>query len=186
MLSSLHIGAIPNSLGPGVTRVTWIPVDCLAEIMAEIALTTDPITAWNLEPGEAAFFHLINPHFVTWDKVYPVIAEELALATGRPIHYVSIAKWVELVREDAKRTVGDNVKLEEGELEAYLERNPSIKLLSFYEGLVERRDDERTQQIEFDQVLSLRRSSKLRELGPIRDESWMKWTREWLTSIGRG
>lgn len=40
VISSLHVGAIPDSLGPSLSRIDWVPIDLLAEVLVELALGT--------------------------------------------------------------------------------------------------------------------------------------------------
>ena len=183
ILSSQRIGALPNSLGPKFRHLDWIPVDYLAEIVVDIALTKDPARAWNLDsPDDVAFFHLLNPQSVTWDSTYPVIANNLALATGKSLRYVSLTEWLGLVRLDAEQTIGQSSKLAEGELEAYLEVNPAMKLLRFYEEFLLKRGVSQGDSRPFDMQLSLRRSRKLHSLEAMKEEWWQKWILEWAAS----
>lgn len=191
MLSSLRVGAIPDSLGPALSDVAWVPVDKLAEILVEVALQQDPATTWHLRRGEPAMFHIINPCPVEWKTLYPVIATELSRAKaqkGGKVIAVSTENWLDRVREDAKK-VGEGQKLEEGEMGRYLEVNPALKLLGFYEGMfggdAEAEEGDKGKGV-FEMEKSLERSGKLRGLEGIKEEWVRKWVQEWLAAVGAG
>ncbi|KAM0133647.1 hypothetical protein ACHAP3_005774 [Botrytis cinerea] len=41
VLSSIHLCSIPSSLGSSLGRIDWVPVDILADIIADLALTNN-------------------------------------------------------------------------------------------------------------------------------------------------
>lgn len=54
VISSLHIGAVPDSLGLTVGQINWVPIDLLAEVLADLALETETATA---EASQVQVFH---------------------------------------------------------------------------------------------------------------------------------
>jgi thioester reductase-like protein len=42
VISSLHIGAVPDSLGPSQDKIDWISIDVLAEVLVELTLEQQP------------------------------------------------------------------------------------------------------------------------------------------------
>ncbi|KAM3084741.1 hypothetical protein ACMFMG_003198 [Clarireedia jacksonii] len=85
---------------------------------------------------------------------------------------VPFPTWLDFVRKEAR---GLDASGEVGKFEEMLEKNPAIKLLSFYEGLAKGNglsilENHRTAE----------KSEKLKNLGPVKEE-WMKtWMEAWL------
>ena len=183
VLSSLRVGAFPSALGASLSRVRWIPVDAMASIFLEIALEEDPMQSWRLKTGEPAVFHFINPQSVGETEVLSTIQSEIAQAAGKEIRGVSLGEWLDLVRNDARATIGRSGRLDARAQEAYLEINPAIKLVDFYGQLVPgNARHQETPSKGFDMRLSIERSKKLRDLEAIRAEWVRKWVREWLAA----
>jgi len=109
--SSLHVGAVPTSLGSRLDRVDWIPIDVLAKSLVEIT--------------GSGVFNFINTHAVEWRDIVPTVVE--VLSSTRRIELVSLEEWVDLVEEKA-----------DGDLESLLVVNPALKLLPFYKSLKKR------------------------------------------------
>lgn len=198
VLSSLCVGAIPNNLGPSLGRVDWVPADRLAVVLTEMAFGKSASVTENV-----GVYHPLNSHPVSWPSVRDVIVDVLAARTGKRLESIGLKEWIARVKAHGKKTLGEDVKLEDGELEGYLEGNPALKLLDFYEGILAGADGGKEDgaldgvngpngDTEFNgegdggrswvQEKSLEASKELRELEGVR-ESWVrKWVGEWIES----
>lgn len=174
VLSSLHVGAVPDSLGASQTKIDWVPIDLLAEVLVELTLNIarqeapTPIQAE--ETGKARVFHPLNPHPVTWKSLLPSIVNTLSHSNARTekIDTVPFQAWLDKVRTDAE-TAGS------ADVETMLKSNPAAKLLGFYEKLAE---DGKT--LEFETSKTEDASSKMRAIGEIKPEWIERWVGAWL------
>jgi thioester reductase-like protein len=166
--SSLQIGAVPASLGTALDRIDWVPIDLLAEVLAGLALRGS-------QPGRINVYHPLNLHPTTWESIVTVVADELFQITGKPLDYINLSEWVQLVRQDIE-TAGRTQRVVGGSnLQVLLEKNPAAKLLEFFEELLS---------MQSDNVLDTRGtasvSEKLRSVEGIKEEWIRKWIREWM------
>ncbi|KAL4748747.1 hypothetical protein BDW72DRAFT_214572 [Aspergillus terricola var. indicus] len=168
VLSSLHVGAVPDTVGPTLDRVDWVPVDLLAGVLVELALTDN-------NDGEVQVFHPHSLSPVSWSMLTPVLAQTLASHAGcsAPLPTIPLTEWVQRVRDDIERLGGND-----GELQAALEKNPAAKLIAFFEGLVASANGEPDNILETWETA--KRSEKLRGVPGVRSEWIKKWIREWL------
>ena len=198
VLSSVCVGKIPDSLGSSLGRVDWVPVDKLAKVVIDMAFAedsekdvTDSDSDIGRENGVAVggrvgVFHALNPRSVSWAFVRKTIIEEIAARTGMQLETVDLKSWIDAVKVHGKETLGEDAKLEDGQLEAYLSRNPALKLVDFYEGILaaggEGNKEGEGRDWEF--AKSLKASKELRDLEAVRDEWVRKWVGEWIETKG--
>ncbi|KAL8782765.1 MAG: hypothetical protein Q9195_009570 [Heterodermia aff. obscurata] len=184
VLSSLHVGAIPESLGSALGTIDWVPIDLLGSILVDLAL----VEAQKLRPyshgidggrseeahRQLSVYHPLNPRPVQWDYVRDVVVDELSSSSAMTaVETVALPRWLGKVREDIQSTDGRRV----AELETSLEFNPAAKLLSFYEHVLGS-NETRGNQLEIGGTLKA--SEKLRGVESIQAEWLRKWVREWL------
>ena len=159
LLSSKHLGAVPDDLG-AMRVVDWIPIDELSTILVELALASSE----NAEQAGENIFQTVNPSTTTWAALLPTILE----AYGPNLKTVSLAAWVKTLRTSAKGAATEEA----------IRVNPAIKLLNFYEGLLDqgqvmpRLDTRQTEKV----------SPSLGALGPVRSEWMAKWIEQWKQS----
>ena len=167
VLSSLHIGAIPDSLGAGQDDIDWVPVDLLAEVLVELALKTETI-------DEPQVFHPLNPHPVPWKSLLPHFVKALdhLNVRAKQIDTVSLQIWLDKVRADAEAAGSAKV-------EAMLRLNPAAKLLEVYTKFAK---DEK--KLEIETLKTEEASSKMRAIEGIKSEWIERWVRAWL-AIGK-
>ena len=80
VLSSLYVGAVPDSLGKSQNRIDWVLIDLLAELRVELTLLGGQDVSTLIEPdtaGKACVFHPLNPHPVTWKSFFSIIVNTL-------------------------------------------------------------------------------------------------------------
>ncbi|MCJ1249488.1 hypothetical protein MMC30_006712 [Trapelia coarctata] len=184
VISSLHVGALPESLGVNLDRIDWVPIDLLAKALVELLdcldAGTDPETLQSSESlsGHSSVFNVLNPRPVQWRALLPTITRVLSSVSlrngGKPVETVSLATWIEKVRDRTEARSGDD-RSEHEEFERLLQVNPAIKLLEFYEEACT--TDKRL----WDTRKAERVSAALRILEGIKEEWMEKWMKDWLT-----
>ena len=176
IVSSVQIGAIPDSIGSTFDRIDWVPIDLLADILVELALERGQSAAClpASEMQHADVYHPLNPHAASWTVLRAIVLDELTSQMKKPIEIVPLRVWIAKVRKEAESTVdnGENV-----DLEAALRRNPAAKLIDFYEDLASS-EEVSTNQLEFLETLKL--SKTMQGLEPVKGEWVRKWIREWF------
>ena len=189
VISSLHVGAIPNSLGPTFSKVDWMPIDLLAEILVDLALHNGQEHKLNglaADCGDSEnaqeqshVFHALNPHPVKWQDVSDVVVDELSSNAKEPLETISIESWLGRVRKDIQTAAGSSNALKDGDLETSLRNNPAVKLLDFYEDVLGSKDAPGN---ELEVKETLRRSARFRGLESVKAEWVRKWVREWMST----
>ena len=178
IISSVQIGALPDSLGPVFDQIDWIPIDLLADILIELALARGPSAVGAGGTYNADVYHPLNAHPITWQDLRTTILHELSSQTKKqPLEVVPLRTWIAKVRKDAEAAVDSGEDTDNVNLEAALRRDPAAKLLDFFESLVVS-EKVPTNRLEFSETLKL--SEKMRGLEPIKDEWVRKWIGEWF------
>ena len=191
VISSHHVGAIPDSLGATMGNIDWVPIDDLAEILVDLAVNMprQDSPSRNAEPKRAKVFHPLNPHPTTWQAIQPIIASDLETIAiclmKRPPRTIPLASWLQRIRKDMETTAGshknnNNSTLADSDLETLLRKNPAVKLLAFYEDVL---GSHETAGRSWEMRETMERSKKLRELEGVRAEWVRKWVREWFSGI---
>ncbi|KAI5918368.1 hypothetical protein F4810DRAFT_704251 [Camillea tinctor] len=154
--SSKYLGKLPSSLGH-LEMVDWVPVDVAAQSIAELAIysTRSCTTATGAE-----VYHVANPQPTAWEKLAVKVVLQLQV-TGQ-IEMVSLEAWISSLRESVS-AIED------------IERNPAIKLLDFFEGLV----GKTTEPALLDVEKAVGISQSLANLGPVGDEWMATWMGQW-------
>ena len=174
VISSLHVGAVPETLGSIENEIDWVPIDILAEILIELAFSGHGA-------GEAQLFHPLNHRTTSWHALLPAVLRSFASAApGKTIETISFDAWLHRIRAEAKVAAGETgaggAAVEKTDLEALLDKVPAVKLLDFFEGLT---TSERWPKLET--VETRKRSGKLRDLEAVKPE-WMEaWTKAWIS-----
>ncbi|KAG6368282.1 hypothetical protein INS49_002486 [Diaporthe citri] len=121
VLSALHFGQVPGSLGPYYDNVDFLPVDMLGSILIEIATATQAKEAGERRSG-ALVYNLRNPHPAPWRELLTAVTN----TSGRQLKAVPPAAWLGTLR----------ASIQELENNDYLmARNPAVKLSDFFEKL---------------------------------------------------
>ncbi|KAI0172477.1 putative NRPS-like enzyme [Hypoxylon sp. FL1284] len=173
-LSSLHLGCVPDGLGPRFSDVDWIPSDALAEVVVDIASAPSPTTG-------AAVFNLRNPRTAKWDALVPAIRD----ARRPPLQVVPPAAWLRRLEDSVAAAVaagGDDA----GDLAKAAAANPAIKLVDFYRGGLWPSDAAAEQSSSTQEPMVVERalaaSPTLRGLPPVGAEWMRKWVGEWISA----
>lgn len=118
--SAKFLGALPQTLGTS-SRVEWVPVDALAQIILEVVddvAASAPATAAD---GGARVYNLVNPTPVTFADLLPALQGPGAIAAEA----TPLEAWIERLEHSshaARKTAAED--------------NPAVKLLDFYRSLV--------------------------------------------------
>lgn len=177
IISSLLIGALPDSLGPMFNQVDWVPVDLIAGILVELAFNDRLSAATDSVTQHANVYHPLNPCKTTWTALKAIVLDELNSKTKTPIETVSLRKWIAKVREVASSVINNGDGTDSAALEVALGTNPAAKLLDFYEDMI---TSENVNQLETSETLKM--SEMMGAMEPIRDDWVRKWIREWCAS----
>ena len=187
VISSLHVGAVPDSLGSSQDKIEWVPIDLLAEVLVELALDRTP----HKQGDEVQVFHPLHPRPVTWKLLLPTVVETLdrSRTDGKPVETVPLDTWLRKVRGDIESKNNDSVnKNKDGgksDLETRLKLNPAVKLLAFYEELLSKGCKGGKGDLpELEIIKTTEASPKLRNLEEIQPEWMQRWIQGWLAPEG--
>ena len=187
--SSLHVGALPDTLGATFSRIDWVPVDILAEILVEISLSEFQGAKYEEHPAHTSekemasrhsrVYHPLHPHPVTWEVMRAIVAEELSSFSVHPLEVITLDLWIAKVREGAHDPSESSQSWAEEDLEASLLVNPAVKLLDFFEDMLGSQN-QKGNLFEIEKTLEI--SPKLGSIPKI-NVNWMrKWIKEWMVS----
>ncbi|KAJ6018232.1 acetyl-CoA synthetase-like protein [Penicillium sp. IBT 35674x] len=161
VLSSLHLSALPETIGQALDRVDWVPVDLLAEILVDLSL---------LESPGVGVYHPVNLHPQSWKDIRPVVADALQVL-GKPMKIISLREWILRVRQDIELVSQDQEKLQ-----IQLAKNPAAKLLDFFEDMMHQTEAENA----LDATGTALMSQKLQMVDAVKAEWIQKWVKEWV------
>ncbi|OGM40164.1 hypothetical protein ABOM_011672 [Aspergillus bombycis] len=172
VLSSLRVGALPDTLGPALDRIDWVPIDLLAEVLVDMALKKDKTTNECVN-----VFHPVNLHPLTWEIIRPVVADALLKTSGKTVETIPFRDWVQRIRQDVETAgAGGKALSDEEELQALVAKNPAIKLLEFFEDIMSKSTRENV----LDTQLTAQCSEKLQAVEAVKPEWIQKWVGEWV------
>ncbi|KAK7752885.1 putative NRPS-like protein biosynthetic cluster [Diatrype stigma] len=178
VVSSLHLGCLPDNLGPQFTEVDWVPSDLLADAIVDLALpqsqlpSQSAIASSSSSSSGADVFNLRNPKTVRWGTLLPAVREAVRARAGRDLDVVAPSAWVSRLQGSmAALTKGDSK-----DVAAAAASNPAIKLLDFYRDGLWMAGAE-SQGMSVDRALA---SPTLRDMPPVGQEWVRKWVHEWI------
>ena len=187
--SSLHVGALPYSLDATFGRIDWVPVDNLADVLVEIALSEFQGTehedhlahagSIGMARNRSRVYHPLHPNPIMWEAVRGIVAEELSSFSVHPLKVISLNSWLGRVRKAAHHLSGSSQSWAEEDLEASLQVNPAVKLLDFFEEM-EASQSQEGNVFEIEKTLEV--SPKLRSIPKFNIEWMRKWIKEWMVS----
>lgn len=188
VVSSAHIGCLPESLGPIFGAVDWVPSDVLGGVVLDLAL--DP-SRLGSEPAGARVFHVRNNNITDWAGLLPAVQSAVEKASGgdKKVDIVPPSVWL--------------AKLKESMSDADIAVNPAVKIYDFYEqtvwasaangtatngtvtngtatnGTATHGTHEKVELMAVDKAVGA--SKTLRELLGVTPEWAGKWAQEWMT-----
>lgn len=158
ILSSLHMGMVPNSLGKHFDEIDFVPVDLLANILVELASTPSA----GDDASGAKVFNLRNPQLTPWATLLPGAAE----AVEPHLRVVTPDTWLASLKKSDEKTID---KSEET-------TNPASKLIDFFTGLWVSDTGRVVEPMLVGNAM--RASPTLRSLEPVQQEWMHKWIKD--------
>jgi thioester reductase-like protein/acyl-coenzyme A synthetase/AMP-(fatty) acid ligase/aryl carrier-like protein len=173
-ISSIHIGALPDSLGASLNKVDWIPVDLLAETIVELSVDQDSLDRPAASGAEV--FHIQNPNFTTWPALLPGVKSTIESLTSKPIDIIPAKSWLAKVRQDFELQSSGMSNGASEDLETLLRLNPAVKLLNFFSASMA--DVEGTNILSLEKTMA--KSASSGAMDGVRVDWIHKWVSEWL------
>ncbi|KAL4891425.1 NRPS-like enzyme [Aspergillus ambiguus] len=174
--SSVHVCAIPDSLGSSLSRIDWVPVDMLSNVLVELALIADETHAHN----GVMVFHPHNLHQRQWQSVRPVVVNAVFESTGSLLETVSLREWIARVEKELNAAREGDAST--GSLQSHLKVNPGARLLEFYRALVASEEKDTTGNY-FATSRTSSHSTLLSHIPALRDQWVQKWIKEWIEEM---
>lgn len=154
--SSVHLGLLPDSVGP-IDVVDWTPVEDIAGLLLDVAGVTAPVPVSDI----SGYFHGVNPRTTSWTEVVQVLRD---FYDGRIEKIMPLEEWVAALEQSA------------GNADA--EKNPAIKLIDTYQGMVNA-NRAGIGHVYFDMTRTVAHSPTMRNLGPVNPELVRNWCEQW-------
>ncbi|KXG50671.1 Male sterility, NAD-binding [Penicillium griseofulvum] len=160
--SSKYLGVLPSTLG-SLSRVDWIPVDLLADILVQLAgVATDGSSS--AATHTLPVYHTVNPNAVNWASLVPTVAKHL----GPSVNIVSWAEWMGALR-NSRGSATTAVSLKQ---------NPALKLFDFFDS-VAKAAEKGEEWPSFETKETLKKSPRMAEVKAVSEE-WMElWLKQW-------
>ncbi|KAE8342282.1 hypothetical protein BDV24DRAFT_150513 [Aspergillus arachidicola] len=157
VLRSLHVGALPDTLGSALDRIDWVPVGLLAEVVVDLALNKNKTASESVD-----VFYPVNLYPLAWEVIRPIMADALLKTSGKTAEIVPFKDWVRRIRQDIETTgAGGNV-LSGEELQA-------LDIMS-----------KSTRENVLDTQLTVQRSGELQAVEAVQPEWIQNWVGEWV------
>ncbi|KAJ6092951.1 hypothetical protein N7486_008240 [Penicillium sp. IBT 16267x] len=151
--TSKAMGKIPSRLG--AMPVDWVPVDTLSSIMIDIVHTRHR----DQSEFPHAVFHLTNYKTASWSLLIPAIQQKYNL---EPVEFAAWVAELESIRSPSSAQVAEK---------------PALKLLSFYQGLVD--ETKAALSVALDVQKTKAASKTMNSLQPITASLMSNWLEQW-------
>lgn len=157
--SSLYLGALPSELG-NASDIDWMPVEKIAALVLELAGISRPMVPADI----SGYYHGVNPRRTPWSVLAAVIKDHHGSSRIREL--VSFSEWTRRL-EESRRTCSTD-----------LDRNPGIKLLDTYRGMVAALEAGRSAP-RFATQRAEAQSPTMRQMQPISPDLMKQWSKQW-------
>ncbi|KAI1439035.1 acetyl-CoA synthetase-like protein [Xylaria sp. CBS 124048] len=172
--SLLSLNCLPDSLGPRFSEIDWVPSDLAGAAVADFVQDTDMTP--DQSPRDAEVLNVRNPQTTSWDALIPAIQEAAQMRLGHTMEMVPPAEWLSRLRRSEKT----DTDMEFTKSSETMLKNPAIKLLDFYSGVLWPGEAETATRKPMVVQRSVSRSPTLRNM-PATSPDWMrKWVLEWV------
>jgi len=174
VISSRSLNALPDSLGSHnpdgskseMSDINWVPADQIAAVLVELV--------FGLNDAGMSVYHAVNPNVVAWKNLVPIVQNKLERVQPKKtaVDIVSYQEWLEKLKNSVARN-DDKIS---GLDDKFIYKNPGVKLLEFYKGLMRSSSGN----INFQLKKSMDASQKLRSLEAIKQEWMVAWINNWF------
>ncbi|KAM0209141.1 hypothetical protein ACHAQD_011306 [Fusarium lateritium] len=154
--SSVYLGVLPDHLG-AQQEIAWTPIEDIAGMILDVAGITTQKSVTEI----SGYFHGVNPSLADWADLAPAVKDFY----GDGMSIVSLDKWVERLEASEK------------EDDLPVEKNPGVKLLDTYRGMLASKKQGQTMRFSLERTKS--HSPTIREAGPITPALMRNWCRQW-------
>ncbi|KAH6896630.1 putative NRPS-like enzyme [Thelonectria olida] len=151
--SSAHLGALPDHLGPNQV-IDWIPIEDVADIVLDLAGVAVQLPT----SAMSGYFHAVNPVATKWSDLVPVIKECYG------------------IREET--TLEDWIARLESAPDADVHKNPGVKLLDTYRGMLAAHQAGQ-KHVVFSMQRTKTRSPTVGRLSGITTDLMRNWCEQW-------
>lgn len=171
VIGSLSMGCVPDDLGTQFSDIDWIPVDLLANVLADF--TSAEAQSQLQENNGVRVYNLRNPNVTPWSLLLPAITglASSSLGPGRALEIVPPSTWLKRLDDAASQPTGDEIMT-----------NPAIKLLEFYRDYLWNVDEQsgakKRPPMCMDQAKA--KSMALRDMPAVDQQLMQKWVGEWM------
>ncbi|KAI0099721.1 putative NRPS-like enzyme [Nemania sp. FL0031] len=177
VISSRHLGCLPDNLGHRFSVVDWVPVDALADVVVDLVMYLNGDES--IGSKGATVFNLRNPTETTWEALLPAVKESIDSNLGREIEIVPPETWLSRLEKSIEAATTVN---EEADFKARAATNPAMKLFGFYRDELWK-DSKGAAQAPMAIERALAASPTMQGLEPVRP-SWMRmWVDGWLAIV---
>lgn len=162
VVGSLHIRAIPETLGSRWGHIDWIPSNFLSRVLVELALYDDSVQASSMQTHSP-----VNIHPRDWTFVREIVVDELQRLSGYKLQIIPLRQWIDVIQDKENSPIQD--KVTRG-------FNPALRFVDLYSTML--RDEPNP--IFPDAVSTAKRSPSLSRIPAVQEDWIRKWVREWL------
>ncbi|KAG5657624.1 hypothetical protein KAF25_007657 [Fusarium avenaceum] len=154
--SSVYLGALPDHLG-AQQEIAWTPVEDIAGLILDVAGITTQKSLTEI----SGYFHGVNPSIADWAHIAPAVKDFY----GDGMSIVSLDEWIKRLEASEK------------ESDLPMEKNPAVKLLDTYRGMLMAKEQGLTMRFSMERTKN--QSPTIREAGPITPALMVNWCRQW-------
>ncbi|KAI4195888.1 MAG: hypothetical protein LQ350_006928 [Teloschistes chrysophthalmus] len=138
VISSAHLGAMPDTLGAVFDNIDWVPIDLATQAIVDLSLGSkddaNSVTVEQYPTTPATFCNVVNPKGLHWQQLRHTVVETLSHHIDKPVELIEPRIWLRRVREDieasATRQKATHHDDQESVLEQALRLKPAAKLKS--------------------------------------------------------
>lgn len=175
VISSIHLGYLPNSLGSQFSNIDWVPSDLLSEVLTDVALGNH-ISNNTPNISTADVFNIRNPQTIKWDDLVPAVLDSAKANLGKELEVVIPSVWLDRL----KNSMDDVAEANSLEMQNAARLNPAVRLFDFYRDSLWA-DDSTAHLMSIDRASEV--SPSLRGM-PAVNKDWVhKWMEEWILAI---
>lgn len=169
VITSMHLGVLPDDLGAELNKIDWVPADILARALVELGTCLSGSDSGDTTASSGALaFNVLNPKPTSWEALLPNIISSVKNHTGKSLDLVPAEIWLERLKEVGESFTAQNTT-------SLLQTHPAIKLQEFYEA----RMTGGQKAIEWQMARTISKSTTLEGMSAVGGEWVDKWVQGW-------